>query len=1094
MSESISLNSSDSLNVYPLESAHDTRREISYIEFPNSFYKSDEVHGKLDEDEFVEKQLTGTAAFWNRCYNIIYPQCVMNHLNYESSKVVLRTWIQIWTSVVLNIVPKTGSWMGSASYLQQIVGFITVSGGTSIVINAIACLIVIFYTLSAWLLSIIAMKITHAIRGYPTREDTVRIIVESGDCQMDPNSAEFMLCISDQIFTGRFLQTKTTVIYIFAIIIGITLSGLTQKFHRLIRIGFVMSLIVIIISCCYGLFFPYFEPYGVALTVIKPMGISLAIKFVTSVVIFPMTSSFQYFNVSIKGLKSLQLASENNIRFLKSFQLSAPNFSRFSNYRKDVIAIRKTITAAELFGSTMRFEVSYSRLDLGDTGEFRALFKHLINVASGYEFFYSLLQERKQVAGNDFGDIRRRGSTGSRITLHHSQFGDLKLLSSIQDSYRKVGEYESKKRVRSLKARLADPNSVNRVSLNDLDFISDIIRSHFLPIIEDTHSALSGVIDWLVDVNEFRVYARLIPGAFKKHQAKQRKNNQNLVALKTLLQTSLAHMNDKKFLETTFRSVGLREEPFLTLISQTTLLLHFSRRYAEHILVIVDFLLSIDEKRPEPKIITYFMKTKLDKAEGFLDTEFPTDAISEQFENEEYVRSPDSLPPTNWFNFFGTKFLRVYKLLYNGHVWFWIRSGILVCVAATPFFCRTTAHWYYSCRLIWLVIMTGLSTSETTGQTFYIYGAKLGYTLFGCFMGGVAWYISTGSGHGNYYGYGAVTAVLYLYLVYYRHFSIHLSLVPQILLAVTSALVLGTSWSNEMYNPQENIGGGWRVALTRMVSVFIGILVGLLAPLLPRPKTSKSEVRKILSRSINEIGNLHCLITKFGHSRYENESLHIQRRHDPIILRFRKLFLNLNSISELVVALKHEIPLAGKWPQVHYDKLQACTNDLVQLQYILLAIIDQFEDTLMIHVTFKRLGWSDSEFTANLFSTIHMVADSLRTKQPLPKITEATLTIKHMDSLMEQWGIGTISLNERFYETKESDETASLNHSIAQELDFQKFFSHDGQLSIVALLLVHIIYKRLDEIMIIVKELVGEVYLVDDAIFEDEFLLSKNYH
>lgn len=1088
-SEFDSLNSSISLNVYPLESDHDDIWETTPIEFPNSYFESDAVKSSESEEKADGRSLNWMNALWLKCYDIAYPRCILNYLDYESFKIVFRTWVQVWSSIVLCILPKTAAWLGNGSYIMQIVAFITPSGGTSIVINAIACLMSVLYALAGWLLSIIAMKITHAIRGYPSKEDIAQIIISSGDCLMDQKSPDFDICISYQIFTGRFLQTKTTVVYIFAIIVGITGTGLTQEINRFFRTGVNMSLMVIIITCCYGVFFPYFDPYIISMAVLKPMGIALALKFITSVFVFPETSSYQYYNESIKALKDLKLTSENNIRFIKSFKPSAPNFSNFSNYKKGVIATRIPISEAEVFCSTMRFEVAYSRFDLGDTGEFRAMIKHLISVASGYEFFYSLLQERKQVAGNNFGDLRRRGSCGSRISMHHSQFGDLKILSSIQDNYKKVGEYENRIRVRSLRAKLADTQSGNRVSLNDLDYISDFIRKHFLQIIEDTHAAFTGIVDWLVDANEFRTYTRLRQRSFKNHQAKQIKNNENLISLKSRLHESLKKINDPDSLELTFKEVSLREEPYLTLISQTTLLLHFSKRYAEQILAIIEFLLLIDEKRPTPVIISYFMKTTLEKAGAFLDNEYATDAITDDdFDEEHYARSPDYLPPTTQLNLFGLRFLKLCKLLYNGHFWFWIRSSILVCVSATPFFCRTTAHWYYTWRLIWVVVMTALSTSETTGQTFYVFGAKLGYTFLGCFIGGVAWYISTGNGRGNYFGFGVVTAILYLYLTYYRHFSVHLSLVPQILLSVTTALVLGTTWTNEMYNSVATFHGGWKIALIRMVSVFIGLVIGLLAPLFPKPKTSKNEVRKILSKSIQEIGNFHCSITKFGFSRFENETVHIKRRHDPIILKFRKLFLKINFISELVVALKHELPLAGKWPEEHYDKLQACTNDVIQLQYILYVIMDEFRDTLMIHVTFTRLGWSDSEFTANMFSTIHMVADSLKTRQPLPKITEATLSIKHMDSLMAQWGIQNISLNERFYESKELDEDVSVAHSFLQDLDFHKFFSHDGQVSIVALLLVHIIYKRLDEIMIIVKELVGEVYLVADTIFADEFL------
>lgn len=1085
-SESISLDSRDSISVYPLESSKN-ENSFESIEFPNSFYASDEVN-KAEIEEPQKK-----PSFWRQYWDRIRPTYITQHLDYKSFKVAFRTWVQVWVSVVLIIIPRSVRWFGNGAYILQIVGFICVAGGTSIVINIQGSLICAFYTLAAWMTSIIAMKITHAIRGYPSKQDMIEIIVQGGDCLMPAQSREFAACISGQIFTGRFLQTKTTVIYIFAIMISLILSGLTQKYYRLIRLGYLMSVITLLITCCYGVFFPYFDPYAVGLTVIKPMGVGLLIKAVVAIVIFPVTSSYQYYGSCIKSFQGLIQASENNMRFLKSFQPSASNFSNYSHFKKDVTATKPSIEAAEFFASTMRWEIAYSRFDLGDTGEFRSLLKHLVSVSSGYDYFYAMLQERKQAAANDFGDLRRRGSAGSRISIHHSQFGDLKVLSSIHDNYKKVGEYENRRRMRLLKARISNIESVNRVTLKDLDYIASFIRHNFMEIIEANHSALKSIVQWLIDANEFRTYTKFIPGATKKNQQKQIENNKKLLADKSSLQKSLAILKDSKHLESIFKEVTLGEEAFLTLISQTSLFLYFTKCYTEHNLKFINLFLLIDEKRPNPTIITYFTRTNFEKAGTYYDNEYPTDAIEADFNYEANKRNPDSLPPNKWYNFAGSKFVRFYKLLYNGHVWFWIRSAVLVCVAATPFFCRTTAGWYYKWRQIWLVIMAALSTSETTGHTIYVFGAKLCFTFFGCLLGGIAWYISTGSGHGNPYGFGAVNAVVILFLSYYRHFSVHLSLIPQILFAVTTSLVLGTSWVDERFNTNPNLGGGWKVALTRLVGVIIGLLLGLLAPLFPRPKTSKTELRKILSRSIYQIGNFHCGIAHFGYSRFENDSIHIRHRHDKLIGSFRKLFHDKSSIAELVIALKHEIPLSGEWPQEHYTRLQSCAADITQLQYILYTIFDDIENTEQIPVMFRRLGWSNPEFTANLFSTIHMVSDSLKTKNPLPKITEATLSVKHMDLLMGQWGIGSFSLNERFYEDELKEDLKQKDESVIHQLDFLKFFSHDGQLSIVALLLIHIIYKRLDEIMIVVKELVGENFLVEDSIFDDDLLFNKRH-
>jgi hypothetical protein len=843
--------------------------------------------------------------------------------------------------------------------------------------------------------------------------------------------------------------------------------------------------------------FPFFDPTSLGLAIIKPMGFAFALKALLAAIIYPVTSSYQYFAVSNRVLKGLAKATENNLRFIQTCKPSAPKFTNYMKYARDVTGSKENIATGEFLASIMQMEVAISRFDLGDAGEFRSLLKGFVGTARGYEHFYRLFQERKQFASNSFTNFGRRGSIASTA----ASMADRKIISTIHDNYRPVGAYENNRRINIIKRRIANVNPEDRVTLSDLDYIASFINTNFSRILETNLAGLLGIAEWLEAANEFRTYAYFIPRSFKRHQTKQKECNGKMISLKARLESELQGLDDHEKLENLFKSAKVQNEALLSLITQTTLFLHFAKTNCKHLLKIIDLFLSIDERRPTPSIIHYFSSTTREKAQSFYDREYPTDTIL-NFSDLENKRNPDSLPPSTSYQKVGSKLLRVYKWLYNGHVWFWIRSGILVCVAATPYFCRTTSNWYFSWRLIWLVIMTGVSTSETTGQTIYVFGAKLMYTIFGCLLGGIGWYISTGSGQGNYYGYCTVSAVLYAFLSYYRHFSVHLSFVPQILFSVTTALVLGTSWVDVKYNKLANIGGGWRVALTRLVGVIIGLVIGSFACLFPRPKSSKKELRVILAFAIAEIGSIHCQVSRFANLRFANPSIHILERHDQISKRLKKLSIDLGSISQLVVALRHEIPFSGYWPEAKFTKLQACITDLSLLYFILYNVFNRIEDTDEIPTILRRLAWSDVEFTANFFSTIHMVSDSLHHKKSLPQITEASLTIKHYHSLMSQWEINRISLNERHFDTQNSrsdhpsDEKGieietddKFSESIIQNLNYDKYFSDDGQLKIVALLLVHIIYERLDEIMIIVKELVGETYIFDETVFEDDPLL-----
>ena len=122
--------------------------------------------------------------------------------------------------------------------------------------------------------------------------------------------------------------------------------------------------------------------------------------------------------------------------------------------------------------------------------------------------------------------------------------------------------------------------------------------------------------------------------------------------------------------------------------------------------------------------------------------------------------------------------------------------------------------------------MIAVSISETPAQQ-YMFLCKIGVYIFGAIVGMIGWYIACGNGNGNYYGYGAVTAVLFVYFVYFRHFSVHQTLLPQNLFAVTAELVMGTSWIDAKLYPMTDVSTVSEPAYLRFIGVTIGCVLVL---------------------------------------------------------------------------------------------------------------------------------------------------------------------------------------------------------------------------------------------------------------------------
>lgn len=1067
---------------------------------PLTYYEEDEREGPFnvyeDGDEtnpYVSEDKKPKPSYYHKLLNRAKPEYVTKHLDYNLFKVVLRTWIQIWSSVIICVVPHSRVWVGSAAYLLQIIGFIAVSGGTSIVFNFAMSIMCLVYILVGWLHGVIALAVSVKIRGNMTVDEFASSLIKEGICTVD-NIQE---CLVSDMYSGRHLQTRCTVIYIFAIISAMVIFGLSLRIHPNFRQGMICGVIAALINICYTVFYPVFLPKDVGLSVLKPMGIALALRVVCLIVVFPTTSSFLYIDGMSKHLKSLKAAGDGNARFLRTCNPSDTNFGNYKKFSRDIVSIRLKIPLLDVNAILCKYELSFGRFDAGSVGEIRSQLRNLISFSATFEQYYQMLEEKADLANNNVRGLSRRRSS---VSTQYDDAGHSKLFATVHHHYRVVGKYEDEKRINLLRKRICEIDPLDRVTLKDVNHMTELCSKLFAPYLDINNNAIGNILEWFETANEFRVYS-LLPGKWKLYTTKQKEMHKKLLDTEKALSDLLIQLGNNEDLIATVKKFSRNEEVLLSLITHTCLMLFIIRNQTECILGLSKLLLSIDELTPTPRLFTFFTRTQNDKPQSrsHIDmTENPVESSIPHITSNVGRRNPDALAPSSVFHLVGLRTIKLYKLIMNKHLWFWIRSGLLTCACATPFFCRTTAHWYYSHRFVWIVIMCGVSTAEYTGETIYVFYCKVIYSFFGSLLAMVMWYVSTGNGRGNYYGYSAVTAVGYLYLSYYRHFSSHRALVPAILFGVTCALVMGTSWVDGQYNHLANVGYGFHVAWLRFVSVIIGLSIGFLASIFPKPSTSKVAIRNILAKVISESANLHCIVSNFALERVENPLVHSMKRHDVVVEKFRSVLIILAGISHLMTPIQFEIPMTGVWPEKLYKRLQNAVTDIIQLYFILLAIFDKVEDpaTWIPHML-KRIGWTDSELCADIFSVAHMTSGSLSSKLELPKFTRANISLKHLDLLRSQWGISRFSLNERFYSEMENIDSSKekeisdgdsgvLHESLMKNLDFQALFSADGQLDIVALFIGHLIYKRFDEVMLIVKQLVGEKYDMNETIFDSD--------
>ncbi|GEQ68180.1 hypothetical protein JCM33374_g1847 [Metschnikowia sp. JCM 33374] len=1018
---------------------------------------------KTSEGETIAKKPT----FWRKVVSWIRPGYLIDHLDYPSLRQVLPTFLQVWVTVVLSVVPRTSAWIGNATYLMQILGFICPVGGFSVCINVILAISCFSAMVIGWLFTVVALAIATAIRGWPTDQDIVDELIREGKCTQENASS----CMVGQFFTGRYLDARATVVFAISLVLGITCFGIFSRIHKMARLVFVTGCISIIINTCYSVFFPIFIPLEVGLSIIKPAGIAFALKIILACSIFPFTSNFKYFDVASRILATLIDVSSRNESFFSTMKPSEDSFANYQGLMKDIQDTRVKLSAIDVFLASSRYEVSYGRFTSRDAHEFSSRIKALLNTYSGYEYFYVSMQERKEILKEVFYPKTRRGSLSNT-----NNSGQSKLFAAFSHTYREVGKFEDSKVQQLFKKKYLDDTKRDLTTLKDLDIVTDHIKDAHACYLGQMSDALKVARDWLADANEFRIY-RVFNS--KQWAEKQKQRHAEVVAARKNLKDFMkVHQEAQNELSVKMLEGMEGHEQILSLISQTSLFLFLSKQVAFQLLALFDFFLKIDEKRPKPVVNWPWNETE--------DPNTVDDQVGGEnpLNPKAHPRDPDSLTPQTPLQLLMWGISKIYSTLLKENYSYWVHCAILVNFCAFPFYFKHSAHFFYSWKLTWFPVMCAVSTSQYSADSVYMFSTKVVYTFIGAVVGMVAWYISTGSGNGNYYGYSVVCAVVYFCASFYRHFSIHALPVAGIMVCITPTLVLGTSWVDSQYHLSD-VGVGWRVAAVRCVSVIAGLSVAFSTTFFPRVRSSKAAFRKKLASTIESLNGIQNQVCNFALQRYDDPDVHIRIIDDKLSNEIRALLLKLAGIKGTMKSIQYETPLTGDWPIEKYEKLHKLIVSITQLYFLHYRLLDQVNDTdAWIPHMVNRAAWNQQEFLSSLVSLTYMASESLRLKIEMPEITTATLSIKHLEVLSEMWGTQGVSLNERVYTKRKDSQSSQIRRRALQKLDFENLLSPDGRLNVVALLITHMIYKQIDEAVLVVKGLVGEKYNYDMRLFE----------
>lgn len=372
---------------------------------------------------------------------------ILEHCDRESLKVVLRSWLTMWTLLLLTII-KGGpeKYMGPGAYLADFTAGIEISGGQSYIHAFFVSLLNGALVAFAFLCTVVIMAINWRTHGYPTRESVMAELENLGIC--DHNDWG---CALEQMQNGRYLSIRTTAVTIFGMFFSFTLTGLAQTKSRLCSLGWLLHSLTMIIVGTFNNFTPLFEPWMWGRVVLVPILTCYAVRVFFAFAIFPVTSNQKFTESLIKALKE------------SSSQEAIKNFAR-----------------TQIDGTLMRYEFSYSRLSPQMLREMRSLVQLVATSACALEDLISEPLDLEEHRGN-----------GNEVNfgIHSPEW----LKDRLSCKYKPTGRFERASR------------SYMRETSKSQEY-----TQHYKICWIKGHQCLSVIVSWLEECSSWRLLSSII--------------------------------------------------------------------------------------------------------------------------------------------------------------------------------------------------------------------------------------------------------------------------------------------------------------------------------------------------------------------------------------------------------------------------------------------------------------------------------------------------------------------------------------------------------------------------------------------------------
>ncbi|KAK0473358.1 hypothetical protein IW261DRAFT_1503962 [Armillaria novae-zelandiae] len=933
----------------PTESRRSRGRDLRIKIEPEKLGRSDSSHSGTSLKKAPVKEKQDKKRFRFKLPSNL--QWIPASWTWPKVKPVIRCAVAAWLSTVLFVIPAVERFIGQANFLILICNpaFMSPPSDPFMAVLEREILIISLVSVS-WAWSCLGIKLA-----------SLGSHQHCSECY------------------GQYIEAAPTVIIAVFLFFG-------SVFFLYIRVrqgpgpylfACILSCICLDITLTTNVLFPY-PYYRIGQAVLIPLGFHSCIALLTSIVVFPQTVSAQ-FTTRLQGVLGPLIKSLELHRSLRDIPTNSPEFaSTAESIKAAVKQAEGGLIPLAISARLLPSDLIYARFAPTDFKALQAIARRMAVRANGLTIYLSIIRPNAQSSlerdvtepgtptGSVFTNRRSHGPsrTHSRSRSHHHHhhhhhhhgFHNLLRdsllhlsLPKVQKNEQAVGVFESH-RYMDLEATFFHDPEVDAYTQRT----TELLLQSADELLDGCRGAVTAVSDWLGTVRGGRLAFWISKSEKKKKREGKLEEFQqlreSLSACLELYRSKKRHAVLEPF-RPAFEGNGEQEVPSHRYLFHCYVYQYHLMRFSTQVIETLDEIIRLEKERPENRIWTpvqkFFSWSNWNLSDVHDDEEDPetVQGLEPAVLDDLGIarkRDPDRLPPHNMFEWTMNKLYGFVAGMGGGNVLYAIKAGIFTIVLCLPIFLSSSAHFSYSNRFVWGVIMGQLTLARFRGDTTFGLVARIFSTFFG----------------------GLTGAVICLFpFFFYARLYWPVPPMTNIIFFVTTMLVVGYSYQDTVLIFPANPGYGIDVAWRRFVLVTAGVAAAFLFSFLPPSTTIRRTRRDVESQQV--ITSLIAIRSKLN----------------------RSAVLKTNVI--------YEFSLRGRWPAQRYHKILELQLTIAYCLSHLMSVISNM-DPAWTRAFLTRTRFLDPTFQGDMLAVISMIATSLRTGEPLPQITPCPLLDRFM--------------------------------------------------------------------------------------------------